>query len=295
MVSSPADPAIVAGRYTRPVATEQIARSLAFINWTVLAGLAAGSFLAAEVARRRTEATPGFVRFTALAAGVFAVLAAISDTARPAPGPDAPIVAAPAFAGPREGLLVALAVIAFLYAALVGRPRAAAVLGALGIVAGFGAIVVGAVGWAGGFPDAGPLLVELVALALSTGGVFAAMILGHWYLVTPKLPTQPLVLFAKLLLGVVGVQLVLFVVWLATGAGLGLPPFQPLVGPWAFFVWMRLLVGLVFPLVLSWAALQTARTRSMESATGLLYIDVGAIAVGTILASGLYFGAGLLV
>ncbi len=33
----------------------------------------------------------------------------------------------------------------------------------------------------------------------------------------------------------------------------------------------------------------------MESATGLLYIDVGAIAVGTILASGLYFGAGLLV
>jgi len=34
------------------VPTEQIARSLAFINWTVLTGLAAGSFLAAEVARR---------------------------------------------------------------------------------------------------------------------------------------------------------------------------------------------------------------------------------------------------
>jgi hypothetical protein len=33
----------------------------------------------------------------------------------------------------------------------------------------------------------------------------------------------------------------------------------------------------------------------MESATGLLYIDVGAIASGTILAAGLYFGAGLLV
>ena len=60
-------------------------------------------------------------------------------------------------------------------------------------------------------------------------------------------------------------------------------------------VWLRLLVGLVFPLIVSWAAVQTARTRSMESATGLLYINVGTIAAGTILAAGLYFGAGLLV
>ena len=51
----------------------------------------------------------------------------------------------------------------------------------------------------------------------------------------------------------------------------------------------------VFPLIVSWAAVQTARTRSMESATGLLYINVGTIAAGTILAAGLYFGAGLLV
>ena len=45
---------------------------------------------------------------------------------------------------------------------------------------------------------------------------------------------------------------------------------------------------------MSWAAVKTAMTRSMESATGLLYINVGAIAAGTILAAGLYFGAGLL-
>src|SRR5262249_56040722 len=72
-------------------------------------------------------------------------------------------------------------------------------------------------------------------------------------------------------------------------------PFGALVGPWALFVWLRLTIGLVFPLIVSWAAVQTARSRSMESATGLLYIDVGAIAVDTILAAGLYFGAGLLV
>ena len=44
-----------------------------------------------------------------------------------------------------------------------------------------------------------------------------------------------------------------------------------------------------------WAAVQTVKTRSMESATGLLYINVALIAAGTIDAAGLYFGAGLLV
>ena len=73
------------------------------------------------------------------------------------------------------------------------------------------------------------------------------------------------------------------------------PPFGALSGEWALFTWLRLIVGLIFPLIVSWAALQTARTRSMESATGLLYINVGTIASGTILAAGLYFGAGLLV
>jgi hypothetical protein len=140
------------------------------------------------------------------------------------------------------------------------------------------------------------LLVELAALCAATGGVFAAMILGHWYLVTPKLPEAPLILLSRALLAVVAVQLLLFVAWVATGAG---PadgvPFSALTGPWALFVWIRLIVGLVFPLIVCWAALKTAQTRSMESATGLLYINVGTIAAGTILAAGLYFGAGLLV
>ncbi len=91
-------------------------------------------------------------------------------------------------------------------------------------------------------------------------------------------------------------QVVLFAWWTATGAGpADVAPFAALVGPWALFVWLRLLVGLVFPLIVSVASVRTARTRSMESATGLLYINVGSVAAGTILAAGLYFGAGLLV
>ena len=136
-----------------------------------------------------------------------------------------------------------------------------------------------------------------MVLTLATGGVFAAMILGHWYLVTPRLPEAPLVLVAQA--AVLGRRAPGRPVpdWVGIGIGPGATggPFAALFGSWALFVWLRLIVGLVFPLVVSWAAIQTARSRSMESATGLLYINVGSIAAGTILAAGLYFGAGLLV
>ena len=171
--------------------------------------------------------------------------------------------------------------------------------GIAGLAAGVGALLLGALTWGSG---AGPLAVillavQLLVLAAATGGVFAAMILGHWYLVTPKLPEAPLVLVARALMAVIALQVVLFAAWVGLGAGPGSTggPFAALTGSWALFVWLRLVVGLVFPLVVSWAAVQTARTRSMESATGLLYINVGTIAAGTILAAGLYFGAGLLV
>ncbi len=134
-----------------------------------------------------------------------------------------------------------------------------------------------------------------------TGGVVAAMILGHWYLVTPKLPEAPLIAVSRLLLGLLIAIAVLSFVFVATGWGVpgsdpgGSQPFAILVGPWALFVWLRLIIGLAFPLVVSWMALQTAKTRSMESATGLLYINVGSVAAGTILAAGVFFGGGLFI
>ena len=55
------------------------------------------------------------------------------------------------------------------------------------------------------------------------------------------------------------------------------------------------MIGLIFPALLTYAGWRTAKARSMESATGLLYIDLGAVTTGTILAAGLFFGAGILV
>ena len=275
---------------------ERIAQNLAFINWTVLTGLAIGSFVAVVVASTRTEATRGFLAFTAACAALVGILAFLSDQALPAPRLDSAIRIDPAFDTPRRIALALFCLIAAGEAAALVARRRSTPLAIAGLLAAAATLLFGALAWAGGTLLAVPLLLQLTVLAVATGGVFAAMILGHWYLVTPKLPEAPLILISRGLLAVVGLQVVLFAVWVSTGAGPGgTGPFSVLVGPWALFVWLRLIVGLLFPLVVSWAAVQTARTRSMESATGLLYINVGTIAAGTILAAGLYFGAGLLV
>ncbi len=277
---------------------DRIAANLALINWTVLAALAVGSFAVLVLALFRTGATRGYLGFTAFCAAGFGLLTYLSDTGIPVLAAGSAVTADPAFDGLRRGALVAFTVLALVTMIAVARGggRRPAILA---MAAGLIALGAGALTWgtAAGAVAVSLLLLQLVVLSVATGGVFAAMILGHWYLVTPKLPEAPLVMVARALFGVTALQVVLFAVWVGVGAGPGATggPFAALTGPWALFVWLRLVVGLVFPLVVSWAAVQTARTRSMESATGLLYINVGTIAAGTILAAGLYFGAGLLV
>ena len=275
----------------------QIAQNLAYINWTVLAGLALGAYAAVVLLRRRTAATRGYLGFVAACAIGFGVLAWASDGALPTSLGQSPVVPDPAFDVPRRASLAVFSVAALIV--LVARRGSAAWAYRREIVAlagGAATVLFGALGWGGGPVGAAALLVQLAVLFAATGGVFAAMILGHWYLVTPRLPEAPLILLSRILLGVMAIQVVLFVAWTALGAGpASAGPFSALTGPYAMFVWLRLIVGLIFPLVVSWLAVQTARTRSMESATGLLYINVGTIAAGTILAAGLYFGAGLLV
>ena len=284
--------------YTRPVSATQIAENLAFINWTVLTGLALGSFAAVVLLARRTTATSGYLRFTTICALAFGALAWLSDGALPTTLGDSPVVVDPVWDAPRRTallLFVVLVAVALVVGSRLG-PTALNVLRGAAIAAAVATLLFGALAWGGGSLGVANLLIQLAIVSAAIGGVFAAMILGHWYLVTPKLPEQPLILLARVLLVVVAVQVVLFWAWIATGAGpADVAPFSSLTGPWALFVWLRLIVGLVFPLIVCWASVQTARTRSMESATGLLYINVGSIAAGTILAAGLYFGAGLLV
>ena len=282
------------------MAAQAIGLNLAYINWTVLVALSVGAFGTAVLLRMRTPATKGFLGFTATSALLLGLLAFLSDVNLPAAPGDSPVAADAAFDPVRRGALAGYLVAAVVTTWILYRARRVERVGLLGVGLALAVLVLAALTWGGPFPGLGPvvLLVQLLLLSAATGGVFAAMILGHWYLVTPKLPEAPLILLSRILMAVVAAQLVFFVVCVGLGISapdLDLDPLEALVGPQALFVWLRLVIGLVFPLVVSWMALQTTRTRSMESSTGLHYINVGVISAGTIVAAGLYFGAGLFV
>jgi hypothetical protein len=276
------------------VATQEIVQSFSYVSWALLVGLAFGSFGLAWVLRQATDATTGFVGTTALIAAILGALAFATDLGLPTPDQLA-ITTRPELDGPRRILLGMFVVLAAWTGFLALRGGLARWVGALGIAAGAGCLLVASFGWQDpGVVDALPLFVQLTSLAVVAGGSLGAVVLAHWYLVTPRISERPLVLTTRLLTVALALQLLLFLVWLAVGYP-GQPPFAALTGPQALFVWLRLIVGILFPLLLSWMAWKTAQTRSMESATGLLYIELALVLASTIVAAGLAFSVGLLV
>ncbi|HEX9269461.1 MAG TPA: hypothetical protein VF998_06435 [Candidatus Limnocylindria bacterium] len=122
--------------------------------------------------------------------------------------------------------------------------------------------------------------------ALALGGADAAMLLGHWYLVTPKLSTGPLQRAALVLAVAVALQLGLAAVAISRGElSLGMET--------AFLVaaGIRVGVGLVLTLAVALAAWWTARMNTQAS-TGLLYVGLGCVLAGEVSARVLFFLTG---
>lgn len=104
------------------------------------------------------------------------------------------------------------------------------------------------------------------------GSSTTAMLMGHSYLLAPGMTLAPLLrslagLGVTLLCRVVAAGLGL---WLWTGHGGS----ANLDGEMQLFLPVRWLLGFVGPLVLGWMAWETARIRSTQSATGILYVVV---------------------
>ena len=140
---------------------------------------------------------------------------------------------------------------------------------------------------------AGPLSSLLVG-ALALGLVSESMLLGHWYLVKPKLPAQPLQELTFLLLAILVLQAALLVLNATVPAGDTPESAALMAGSLASnpAFWLRVGVGLLFPLALAYMAWQSSRENAMMSATGLLYIAVGAVFTGELLARGILFVTG---
>jgi hypothetical protein len=150
-------------------------------------------------------------------------------------------------------------------------------------------------------PGIGPvwLAAGLLLGALFFGAVVWAMNLGHWYLVSTSLPWGLLVrateAFAVLALLRAAFAIVALGLVARASAGEAGEALAALLDPMrdGFFFWSRVMWGLVAPLVLAPFVVKTARMKSNQAATGLLYVGLVFVLVGELLAAYLTRRSGL--
>jgi len=121
------------------------------------------------------------------------------------------------------------------------------------------------------------------------GGACTAMILGHWYLVIPSLQVTHLQSIVKLHMA----SMVVRIAVVTAAVIFAIATWQPGLGPSfrhyilsvsGIFFWQRVLFGLGGPALLSYLTWETAKIRSTQSATGILYVDFFTVVVGEVLA-----------
>jgi len=232
------------------------------------------------------------VKFFRFNAGLAAILVAIALAFRYlATGADrAPLLDRSA----TLALDAAEAILVF-YWATVGRAftkMRAAILGAAA-TAGLAAVVLQAL--AASFDRSAAVQALTVASFLTSavmlGVACTEMILGHWYLVLPSMDVSYLQSIVGMhIVSMAGrVLVVAAAVWFAIArwrpdidAG---PSFRHyILSVEGIFFWQRVLFGLAGPAVLSYLTWETAKIRSTQSATGILYVDFFTVVVGEVLA-----------
>jgi hypothetical protein len=129
-------------------------------------------------------------------------------------------------------------------------------------------------------------LLALPLGAVSLGGIDGAMLLGHWYLVTPKLSPRPLQSAALIVVAAVALQILIVVVTIVRGELAGTTQTGLVVA-----IGIRAGVGLLMTLGVAIAAWWTARMNT-QSSTGLLYVGLGTALAGEISARVLFFLTG---
>lgn len=131
-----------------------------------------------------------------------------------------------------------------------------------------------------------PVMGALYALTsgLFIGSVIFSMVLGHWYLVMPTLPIDPLRDLTRLMILVLLAKIVLIIVALFVYFYKGGPAFQEEITRFAglggLFFWTRVLFGLLGPAAICYMIWETVKINSTQSATGLLYVATLLVLIG---------------
>ncbi len=136
---------------------------------------------------------------------------------------------------------------------------------------------------------------------LLSGSIFVAfhlmnMIFGHWYLVNRELPiehliktSRNLIFFSYFRAATVGVSIYLAYTTMSIEAFTRL---TDILGHGIFF-WARILAGLGLPLFVAHLAYESAKIKSNQSATGILYAGCVFVLMGEIMALYLYSLTGI--
>jgi hypothetical protein len=253
--------------------------ALPFVNWIFWAALSAGSLLVVGLTELLGGTTSGYRLFMAWLLLAFAAVLLASELS---------LAHNPAVDGTadlRRVLVIgfAIASAAYLVASILRLPRS--LLAVAGGAVGLLALATLAAGGA----TLSPMLfsLQLIIAALALGSVNAAMLLGHWYLVTPKLSAAPLRRMMWLLLVALGLQGLAFAIAILTVSS------GPLGGPIGPLTWLRLGVGIVLPLVITVLALLASRAPSLQASTGLLYIGLAFVIAGSIAGASITYLTGV--
>jgi hypothetical protein len=253
--------------------------ALPFVNWIFWAALTSGSLLVVGLTELLGGTTRGYRLFMAWLLAAFAAILLLSEL-NLSPGS-----VADATAGTRRALVWAFAALAlgYLVASMLKLPRSG-----LAIAAGLvGVVALVTLANAGGTLSPPLFAAQLTLAALALGAVNAAMLLGHWYLVTPKLSPDPLRRMLRLLAATLVLQAVAFgVAVLSVSSG-------PLGGPIGWLTWLRLLVGIALPIGITVLAYLASRAASLQASTGLLYIGLAYVMAGSIAGASITYLTGV--
>jgi hypothetical protein len=263
--------------------------TLPIVLSVVLAELAIGGSFVMWLVDRGGRAPSGFLKLVAFVdAGAIAAALALVPTF---PGGDlaarAGVDTGPLAAfGQALVVVTVLIVIQLVTAFLPGRGLRLAA-GLVTFLAGFAALGVIAIARPAQNPFDPLALAALPLGAIALGGTDGAMLLGHWYLVTPKLSPAPLRRASLTVVAAVALQIALVgIVWLR----------GDLTGTWetalSVALALRIGVGLFMTLIVALAAWWTAGMNT-QSSTGLLYVALGCAFAGEVSARVIFFLTGV--
>jgi hypothetical protein len=229
---------------------------------------AVGLAIATWLTDVRGDVTAGFLRINA-ATAVFGAIVAIMVGA--------------SITGPERTLVQAftlLSVVVFVQY-WPRRGRARLITGGLLAAIGVAALALGAVDRPGAILGPTWTAATSVMSALALGGSMGALILGHWYLVTPRLTARPLKLLCDLTILSL-VVLTCIATWFVA-----LHPETIVVGPRdPLLLWIGLVAIGLFPIGVTIAArlccIDWPRGRAIQAATGLLYVVATLVLAGAL-------------